>query len=144
MNSKVTQAWWLLRVGLGAGVFLAGLDKFFDRLAEWGMYLSPVAERLLPVSGPAFMKTVGVVEMAVGLAVLAGFTRVGGYVAAAWLLGIAANLATTGMFYDLAVRDVEVAIGAVVLALLTEARGPQRAPAAGRPAIQPQPNRATA
>jgi hypothetical protein len=138
MGSKVDQAWWLLRIGLGTGVFLAGLDKFFNRLAEWGMYLSPVAERLLPVSGPVFMKAVGVVEMAVGLVVLAGFTRVGGYVSAAWLIGIAVNLATTGMFYDLAVRDVEVAIGAVVLALLTEAR----AKAAGRSAYQP--TRATA
>jgi uncharacterized membrane protein YphA (DoxX/SURF4 family) len=122
MSSKVDRAFWLLRVGLGAGVFLAGLDKFFNRLAEWGMYLSPAAERLLPVGAPVFMKVVGVVEMAVGVAILAGLTRLGGYVAAAWLVGIAANLAATGMFYDLAVRDVEVALGAVTLALLTEAR----------------------
>jgi len=133
MSSKVDQAWWLLRAGLGAGVFLAGLDKFFNRLAEWGMYLSPVAERLLPVSGPVFMKAVGVVEMAVGVAILAGATRLGGYVAAAWLVGIAVNLATTGMFYDLAVRDVEVALGAVVLALLTEARAAEGRHPAARP-----------
>jgi uncharacterized membrane protein YphA (DoxX/SURF4 family) len=122
MSAKVTLAWWILRLGLGTGMLLAGLDKFFNWMAEWGMYLSPLAERLLPVSGPVFMKAVGVVEMGVGLAVLAGFTRLGGYVAAAWLLGIAANLVATRMFYDLAVRDVEVALGAVVLALLTEAR----------------------
>ena len=122
MSPKVTQAWWILRIGIGTGAFLAGLDKFFDKLADWGMYLSPLAERFLPVSGPVFMKAVGVVEMAVGLAILLGLTRIGAYVAAAWLVGIALNLVSTGMFYDLAVRDVEIALGALALALLTEAR----------------------
>lgn len=116
-------AWWALRIGLGLGPFLAGLDKFFNVLTDWGMYLSPVAEKYLPVSGPVFMRTVGVVEMVVGLAILAGWTRIGGYVAMAWLLAIAGNLVTTGMFYDLAVRDVEIAIAAYTLARLTEARG---------------------
>jgi uncharacterized membrane protein YphA (DoxX/SURF4 family) len=113
-------AYWALRVGLGLGAFLAGLDKFFGILADWGMYLSPLAERLLPVAAPAFMRTVGVIEMAVGLALLAGFTRRGAYVVMAWLLAIAVNLITTGMFYDLAVRDVEIALAAFALARLTE------------------------
>jgi hypothetical protein len=65
---------------------------------------------------------VGVVEMVVGLAILAGWTRLGGYVAMAWLLAIAGNLLTTGMFFDIAVRDVEIAIAAYTLARLTEAR----------------------
>jgi hypothetical protein len=64
---------------------------------------------------------VGIVEMAAGLLVLAGRTRVGGYIVMAWLLAIAVNLLTTGMFYDLAVRDVEIAIAAYTLARLTEA-----------------------
>jgi hypothetical protein len=110
-------------VGLGVGAFLAGLDKFFDILTVWGMYLSPVAEKVLPVSGAVFMKVVGVIEMAVGLALLSGFVRIAAYVMAAWLLAIAVNLVTTGSFYDLAVRDVEIAIGAYALARLTEARG---------------------
>ena len=59
-------AWWALRIGLGAGPFLAGLDKFFNLLTDWGMYLSPTMARLLPVSGPVFMRTVGVIEMATG------------------------------------------------------------------------------
>ena len=90
------------------------------------MYLSPLAEKVLPVSGPVFMRAVGVVEMAVGLAILAGWTRIGGYVAMVWLLAIAANLLTTGMFYDLAVRDVEIAIAAYALARLSEARAASR------------------
>ena len=122
MTRGLDSAWWALRIGLGLGPFLAGLDKFFNLLTDWGMYLSPTAESIIPISGSAFMRTVGVVEMVVGLAILAGWTRIGGYVAAAWLVAIAANLVSTGMFYDLAVRDVEIAIAAYTLARLSEAR----------------------
>jgi uncharacterized membrane protein YphA (DoxX/SURF4 family) len=122
LTKGLESAWWALRVGLGVGAFLAGLDKFFDILASWGMYLSPLAEKILPVSGDVFMRAVGVIEMAVGLALLAGFVRVGAYVLGAWLLAIAVNLVSTGSFYDLAVRDVEIALGAYALARLTEAR----------------------
>ena len=122
MTKGLSSAWWALRIGLGLGPFLAGLDKFFNLLTDWGMYLNPTVESILPISASAFMRTVGVVEMVVGLAILAGWTRIGGYVAAAWLLAIAANLVSTGMFYDLAVRDVEIAIAAYTLARLSEAR----------------------
>jgi hypothetical protein len=120
--ARLAPAYWALRIGLGLGAFLAGLDKFFGVLTDWGMYLSPVAERVLPVTGATFMRAVGVIEMAVGLALLAGLTRWGGYVTMAWLLAISVNLLTTGMFYDLAIRDVEIALGAFALARLTEAR----------------------
>ena len=115
-------AWWALRIGLGLGPFLAGLDKFFNLLTDWSMYLSPLATRMLPVSAEAFMRAVGVIEMAVGLMILTRWTRLGAYVACAWLVGIALNLVTTGMFFDLAVRDLEIAIGAFFLAQLTGAR----------------------
>jgi uncharacterized membrane protein YphA (DoxX/SURF4 family) len=130
MTKGLNSAWWALRVGLGLGPFLAGLDKYFNLLTDWGMYLNPAVEGLLPISGGAFMRVVGVVEMAVGLAILAGWTRIGAYVAAAWLLAIAANLVSMGMFYDLAVRDVEIAIAAYTLARLSEARKDALAPAA--------------
>ncbi len=123
-DKGLNSAWWALRIGLGTGPFLAGLDKFFNILTDWGMYLSPAVERLLPVSGTAFMQAVGVIEMIVGLAILTRWTRLGSYVAAGWLLAIAINLVTTGMFFDLAVRDVEIAIAAYTLARLTEARQP--------------------
>lgn len=122
MNERLNGAYWALRIGLGLGALLAGLDKFFDLLADWEMYLSPLAERLLPVSGHTFMLAVGVIEMVVGVALLAGFTRIGGLVMAAWLVAIAVNLVTTGMFLDLAVRDLEMALAAFVLARLSEVR----------------------
>ena len=122
MNDRLNAPYWALRIGLGLGAFLAGLDKFFNILADWQMYLSPMATKVLPVSAPLFMRCVGVIEMIVGLIVLAGLTRIGGYILVVWLLAIAINLVTTGMFYDLAVRDVEIAIGAFTLARLSEWR----------------------
>jgi len=118
---RLTTPWWALRVGLGAAAFLAGLDKFFDLLADWPGYLSPIVAQMLPLSPTSFMHAIGVVEMLVGGAILAGYTRLGGYVAAIWLVGIAVNLLTTGHYFDIAVRDAAMAIGAFTLARLTEA-----------------------
>ena len=119
--NRLTTPWWALRVALGAAASLAGLDKYFNLLANWEGYLSPLATSLLPISPPAFLHVVGVVEMAVGLIILAGYTRLGGYLAAAWLVCIALSLVTTGRYIDIAVRDVAMAIAAFTLARLTEA-----------------------
>lgn len=112
----------LLRLGFGLMAFLAGLDKFFNQLANWDMYLAPWMADLLPVSSATFFGAIGVIEMVVGLLVLTKWTRLGAYIVAAWLLGIALQLVSTGMFYDLAVRDVVLALGAFTLAKLTEWR----------------------
>jgi uncharacterized membrane protein YphA (DoxX/SURF4 family) len=122
LGKGLDSAWWALRIGLGVGPFLAGLDKFFNILTNWSMYLSPTAEKLLPVSGTTFMRAAGVIEMLVGLAILTRWTRLGAYVAGAWLVAIAINLITSGGFYDIAVRDVEMAVAAYALAQLTAAR----------------------
>ena len=121
-DSRLDQAWWTLRIGLGVGPFLAGLDKYFNLLTNWTGYISPLALKILPFSGQTFMHIVGVIEMIVGLAILTKWTRVGAYVASAWLLAIAINLVSTGMFFDVAVRDVEMALAAFVLARITEVR----------------------
>ena len=121
-EEKLNGAWWMLRIGLGTGAFLAGLDKYFDVLTDWSMYLSPLAERLLPVSPENFLRAVGVVEMAVGVAILTRWPRLGAYAMAAWLVGIAVNLALAAHFWDLVVRDLEVALSAFALARLSEWR----------------------
>jgi uncharacterized membrane protein YphA (DoxX/SURF4 family) len=123
-ENKLNSAWWALRVALGAGPFLAGLDKFFNLLTNWEMYLSPMAERLLPVSATTFMHVVGVIEMIVGLMILTRWTRIGSYIAMLWLIAIAVNLISTGRFFDVAVRDLLMAIAAYTLARLTEVRQP--------------------
>jgi uncharacterized membrane protein YphA (DoxX/SURF4 family) len=127
INNNLNVGWWALKIGLGVGPIVAGIDKYFNKLADWGMYLSPAATKILPVSGTTFMHVVGVVEIVAGLIVLSRWTKVGSYIVMAWLLAIALNLITTGMFYDLAMRDVEIAIGAFVLAQLTAARERQGA-----------------
>ena len=116
------QAWWAQRIGLGIGPFLAGLDKYFNLLANWPGYISPFALKILPFSAQTFMHIIGMIEMIVGLAILTKWTRLGSYVASVWLLAIAINLVSTGMFFDVAVRDIEIALAAFVLARLTEAR----------------------
>lgn len=110
-----------LRWAFGLVPFLAGLDKFFGLLADWEAYLSPAIASLLPVDAGTFMAIVGVVEMAVGVMVLTRWTRLGAYLAMGWLVAIAVNLLLAG-FYDVAVRDLVMAVGAYTLARLAEAR----------------------
>jgi uncharacterized membrane protein YphA (DoxX/SURF4 family) len=121
-DARLNLAWWVLRIGFGVGPIIAGLDKFFNVIVNWEMYLSPLATKVVPISPTTFMHIVGVVEIIAGLIVLSRWTKIGSYVVSLWLLGIVANLITTGMFYDLAVRDVELAISAFALAQITAAR----------------------
>lgn len=127
VDRGVESARQALRVAFGVVPFLAGLDKFFNLLADWPRYLSPAAEAILPVSGQTFMYLAGVVEMAVGVAILTRWTVIGSYVAAAWLVTIAINLVASGRFLDVAVRDLVMATAAYTLARLTEASESARA-----------------
>ena len=137
-DKKIDSVWWLLRISLGLAAFLAGLDKFFDVLTEWSMYLAPVAERMLPFSSDVFFRIVGVVEMAVGLAILTRWTRIGAYAMAAWLVGIALNLALAAHFWDLMIRDLGIAIAAFSLARITEWRAATITVTAAAPAGVPE------
>ena len=138
MDHRLNTPWVALRFGIGLTATLAGIDKYFNLLADWGSYVSPAAARLLPVSTGAFMGIVGVVELAVGVAILTRWTRAGAYVASAWLLGVAANLGLAG-FFDVAVRDVVMAVAAFTLARLAEVR--QEAPSYGFNSIADRPGR---
>src|SRR5262245_27694890 len=121
MDSRLNGPWVALRFGIGLMALLAGLDKFFNLLTDWSRYLSPLAAQTLPFSTHTFMGIVGVIEFAVGVAILTGWTRLGAYVASAWLLAVAANLVSAG-FFDVAVRDVVMALAAFTLARLAEVR----------------------
>jgi hypothetical protein len=116
---RLISPWLALRFGIGLTALLAGIDKYFNLLANWASYLSPLAIRLLPMPAGTFMAIVGVIEIAVGAAILLGWSRIGGYVASVWLLCIAVNLVAGG-FFDIAVRDVVMAVAAFALARLTE------------------------
>lgn len=122
MDSRLTSAFWTLRLAFGLTAFLAGLDKFFNLLTSWEQYASPLVLSILPVSAGTLMRIGGVIEIAAGLAILAGVTRLGGYVVSAWLTLIALTLLSTGQYFDIAVRDLVMACGAFVLARLSEVR----------------------
>ena len=85
------------------------------------MYLSPIARNMLGNLSHPFMLLAGVIEMIVGLMIITRWTRIGGYIASLWLLLIAINLVTTGQYFDIALRDIGLALSAFGLAKLTEA-----------------------
>ena len=121
-DPRLNNAWWVLRIGLGVGPIVAGADKFTNYLTNWEMYLNPLAPKLSHLEPSTFMHLVGVIEIVAGILVLTRFTRYAAYIVMLWLIGIALNLATQGTFYDLAVRDIEISLGAFALAKLTEVR----------------------
>lgn len=121
-DKRLETPYWALRIAFGVVPIVAGFDKFTNLLVDWKIYLSPFFARLLPISAGAFMRAVGVVEIAVGVAILVGFTRFGAFAAAAWLAAIVVNLLTSGAHLDVAARDAVMVIAAWTLGRLTEIR----------------------
>jgi uncharacterized membrane protein YphA (DoxX/SURF4 family) len=119
MDRRVHSTWWMLKIVFGVVPIVAGLDKFLGLLTDWEMYLSPLARSLIPMDPAVFMKIVGVIEIVAGIIVLSRQTRVGAYIVAAWLALIALQL-IAGRHFDIAVRDLVMAISAFGLARLTE------------------------
>ncbi|MEZ5319503.1 MAG: hypothetical protein R2752_19040 [Vicinamibacterales bacterium] len=115
MPLALPHARFALRLAIGLTATLAGLDKFFNLLTDWTHYISPIALAALPVTPATFMGVVGVIETAVGLAILTAWPRAGALAAAGWLVLVAANLVLAG-FYDVAVRDVVMAVAALTVA----------------------------
>jgi len=122
-----------LRLCFGAVPLLAGLDKFFNLLTDWPHYLSPLAAGLLPVAPATAMHVIGVVEITVGLIVFSRWTIAGSLIVSVWLALIALNLVAGG-FFDIAVRDLVLAVAAYTLACLSAAHesAARRDSAAGR------------
>ena len=113
------QAFQILYLGFIVAPFLAGADKFTHFLTNWDQYLAPVVAGVLPVTGHTFMLLVGIVEMSAAVLVAAR-PRIGAYVVAAWLVGIIANLLLIPGYFDVALRDFGLALGALALARLSE------------------------
>ena len=98
---------------------IAGLDKFFHLLVNWDMYLAPVIARLSPIGGHGLMLVVGIVEISAGILV-ALKPRIGAYVVALWLWGIILNLVLIPNYFDVALRDFGLSLGALALARLSQ------------------------
>jgi hypothetical protein len=118
--TAVHQACWLLRVGFAVLPVVFGLDKFADVLTDWPRYLAPQIDELVPGNAHQAMLVVGVVEVAAGVLV-AVTPRIGSWVVAAWLAGIIGNLLLLGEFFDVALRDLGLLLGALTLARLATA-----------------------
>ena len=122
-DTPAYQAYLILRTGFIVAPILFGLDKFTNLLADWTTYLAPAIDRLVPGSASGAMLAVGVVEIVAGL-VVAVRPKVGGYLVAAWLAGIIANLLLLGDHYDVALRDLGLLLAALALARFATAFRP--------------------
>lgn len=120
-HPAVNQAFMLLRTVFTVAPILFGLDKFVEVLTDnWEGYLAPEINDLIPGSAHQAMLIIGAVEIAAGVLV-AVLPRIGAYVVAAWLAGIIVNLLLLGEYYDVALRDFGLLIGALALARLAAA-----------------------
>ncbi|MGN6678723.1 MAG: hypothetical protein ACTHKL_13245 [Streptosporangiaceae bacterium] len=119
-NDPAYQAFWLLRIGFTVAPILFGADKFADLLTNWDKYLAPWVNGIVPGIAHQAMYAVGVIEIVAGLCVLI-VPRFGGYLVAAWLLGIIVNLLSIGNYYDVALRDFGLLLAALTLARLAKA-----------------------
>jgi uncharacterized membrane protein YphA (DoxX/SURF4 family) len=111
------QAFWLLRIAFTVAPILFGADKFANLMVNWEKYLASWIRDLSPFTASGTMHAVGVIEIVAGILV-AVKPRYGAYVVAAWLAGIVVNLLTYSGYYDVALRDFGLMLGALTLARL--------------------------
>lgn len=115
-------AYFLLRTVFTVAPIVFGLDKFFNLLTHphhWSMYLAPWIDNIVPGTADQCMYLVGVIEIAAGVLVAIA-PRIGAWVVAAWLAGIIIDLLTYSGYYDIALRDFGLLVGAVALGLLAQ------------------------
>jgi hypothetical protein len=111
------QAFRILQLGFVVAPVVAGFDKFTHILVDWDKYLAPLVNNLVGGHGHELMLAAGVIEIIAGIGV-ALKPRIFGYVVSAWLLGIVVNLLLTGQYFDIALRDFGLALGALALVRL--------------------------
>jgi hypothetical protein len=117
------QAYALLRLTFTIAPIAFGLDKFFNVMVDWPIYLAPWINDLAPGSGQDFMYLVGAIEIPAGVTV-ALKPRYGAYLVAGWLAGIVINLLTHSGYYDVALRDFGLMLAALTLARLASVYDP--------------------
>jgi uncharacterized membrane protein YphA (DoxX/SURF4 family) len=127
VGAAAYQAFWLLRIGFTVAPILAGLDKFFNWTVHWPDYLAGWVDDIVPGSAQDLMYAVGGIEIAAGLLVAVA-PRLGAFVVAGWLAGIVINLLTKDApeYYDIALRDFGLMLGALTLGRLALAIVPAR------------------
>lgn len=116
-TSQVHRVATILKWTYGLVPIVAGADKFIHLLTDWNQYLAPVVTNIIPLSPTTFMSIVGVIEIVAGILVFVR-PKIGSLIVGVWLIGIAINLLLTGLYFDIAVRDIVMAIGAFSLSML--------------------------
>jgi uncharacterized membrane protein YphA (DoxX/SURF4 family) len=119
VSGPAYQAYQILHVGFVVAPIVAGLDKFFNLLVNWEQYLPSFVNKMVGGHGHELMLFAGVVEIIAGLGVLIK-PKVFAYVVSAWLLMIVVNLLMIPGYYDIALRDFGLALGALALARLSQ------------------------
>ncbi|MET8519950.1 hypothetical protein [Nocardioides sp. NPDC004968] len=120
-SSGSDRAFFLLRTVFVIAPIAFGLDKFAEVLTEWDRYLAPWIDDIVPGTAHQAMLAVGIIEIVAGI-VVAIIPRYGALLVAAWLAGIIVNLVSMGEFYDVALRDFGLLVGALALAALAFGR----------------------
>jgi hypothetical protein len=125
-DTHLRTCWKMLYITYGILAIIVGLDKFFDIITDWAKYASPLILSILPFSVMTLMYLVGVIEVIAGILV---FTKpkLGSFIVGVWLILIALNLVSFGfysgpIYYDIAARDIVMAVGAFALTILTKHR----------------------
>jgi len=118
VRSPSYQAFQILHVAFVVAPVAAGADKFFHILTNWDRYCLPAIPHMIGLSVHSFMQLVGVVEIVAGVLVAVA-PRIGAWIVAAWLAFIIMNLLLLGSFYDIALRDFGLLLGALALARLS-------------------------
>jgi hypothetical protein len=113
------QAYQILRFGFIVAPIVAGLDKFFHLLVDWDKYLPPVVNNMVGGNGHTLMLVVGVIEIVAGIGVFLK-PKIFAYVVAAWLVLIIVNLLLIPGYFDIALRDLGLALGALALGRLSQ------------------------
>ena len=117
-SSGAYQAYQILKFGFTVAPIIAGLDKFFHLLTNWDQYLPAVVNNMLGGHGHQFMMVVGVIEVVAGIGVFLK-PKIFAYVVSAWLVLIIVNLLLIPGYFDVALRDLGLALGALALGRLS-------------------------
>lgn len=116
---SLSGTWNTLRLTYGIGFIVLGVDKFFNFLVNWQVYLWEELPLTLGMDPMLFVYAAGVIEVVAGLAILSRFARAGGYILGTWLVLVTVNLALAGGFWEVAISQLMLAFGAYSFAMLT-------------------------
>lgn len=118
-DSPSYQAFQILRIGFTVAPILMGADKFLGLLVNWDQYLPAFVNKMLGSHGHEFMYVVGVIEIVAGIGVFFK-PKIFAYVVAAWLGLIILNLLMIPGYFDVALRDFGLMLGALALGSLSQ------------------------